>query len=66
MPFQVSTNGNFQSSQSLIDAFNKSIRPFQVQKLQIAGVQSNLTMKIEAKTYYQPGKNFNMTKKVVK
>lgn len=66
MPFQLSANGSYKSTQSLIDTFNRSIRPIQIQKLQITGLQANLSLKIEAKSYYQPGKNFNMTKKVVK
>ncbi len=66
MPFQVSANGSYQSSQGLIEVLDKSIRPFQIQKLQISGSENNMTVKIEAQTYYQPAKNFNITKKVVR
>lgn len=66
MPFQISANGTYQSSQGLIDTLGKSIRPFQIQKLQFAGSETDMSVKIEAQTYYQPAKNFNITKKVVK
>lgn len=66
MPFTVSASGSYQASQGLIDVFNRSIRPFQVQKLKIAGSQSSMNITVEAQTYYQPAKNFNITKKVVK
>ena len=66
MPFQVSANGNYQGVQGLINTFNRSVRPFQIQKLEITGSQSTMTVNIDAKTFYQPAKNFNITKKVVK
>ncbi len=66
MPFQVAANGGYQAGQGLISILDKSIRPFQIQKLQLAGGESSMAIKVEAQTYYQPAKNFNITKKVVK
>lgn len=66
IPFSVATIGNYQSGQSLVNAFDKSIRPFQIQKIQLSGGETNMSVKIEAQTFYQPAKNFNITKKVVK
>ena len=66
MPFQFSATGSYQSAQNLVTAFDKSIRPFQILKLQLSGGQENMTVKVDAQTYYQPAKNFNITKKTVK
>lgn len=66
IPFQVSATGSYQSVQGLVDSFGRSIRPFQIQKLQLSGGQNDMTMTVEAQTFYQPAKNFNITKKVVK
>lgn len=66
MPFQLTANGNYQQAQQLIATFDKSIRPFQIKKMQISGGQSNMSVQIEAQSFYQPAKNFNITKKVVK
>ena len=66
VPFQISANGAYASAQSLFDSFDKSIRPLQVQKVQLSGGQNQMFVKIDAQTYYQPGKNFNITKKDVK
>jgi len=66
IPFSVAASGNYQSAQGLITSFNRSIRPFQIQKIQITGSQDKMSMIIEAQTFYQPAKNFNITKKVVK
>jgi Tfp pilus assembly protein PilO len=66
MPFQLAATGTYQSSQDLVKALGASVRPFQLQKIELSGNQGNMTAKIEAKTFYQPAKNFNITKKVLK
>lgn len=66
MPFQLSVEGNYQSIQALVNGFEHSIRPFQVQTITISGDQSDLTMNLTAQTYYQPAKTLNISTKVVK
>jgi hypothetical protein len=66
MPFQIVTSGNYASTRNTIEAFGRSIRPFQIKNLQIEVGQDAMSMTLEAKTFYQPAKNFNLTKKVVK
>lgn len=65
MPFTVEVGGSYQSIQDLINVFEASIRPFQIQTLQLSGDQSNMNATIAAQTYYQPGKSLNITNKVV-
>lgn len=66
MPFQVVVNGSYQSVQNLTDVMLHSIRPFQIQTLELSGDQNNMTARFAAQTYYQPEKNLNITTKVVK
>lgn len=66
MPFQVSVTGDYASIQKLVGEFEHSIRPFQVQTLQISGDQNQLTMNINAQTFYQPAKSLNVRSEVVK
>lgn len=66
MPFQVQVNGSYQSVQNLVDVMLRSIRPFQIQTLELTGDQSNMSARIAAQTYYQPEKNLKITTKVVK
>lgn len=66
VPFQTSAVGTYVDVQSALDVFDKSIRPFHVSTLQLSGGQSNMTMSMTGKTYYQPVKNFNVSTKVVK
>lgn len=66
IPFQVSVSGNYTQIQSLISAFQRSIRPVQVQSLKLSGDQSSLTLNVTAQTFYQPAKSLNISSKVVK
>lgn len=65
MPFQISVTGSYEGIRNLINAFNKSVRPFQVQTIQLAGNQSDMSLTLTAQTFYQPEKDFNVTKKVI-
>ena len=65
MPFQVVVVGDYNSVQKVVSAFERSIRPFQIQSMELSGDQSQLTLTIAAQTYYQPAKNLNITKKVI-
>lgn len=66
MPFQITINGNYAAIQALINDFQNSIRPFQIQKETLSGSESNMTLTLTAQTYYQPAKVFNIGSKVVK
>lgn len=66
MPFQVVVTGNYDSIQHAVNAFERSIRPFQVQTMELAGDQSQLTLTITAQTYWQPAKNLDIRTQVIR
>jgi len=66
MPFQVQVSGSYDSIKSLINLFDKSIRPFQIQTVELSGGQDNMTATISAQTFYQPAKTFNVSTEVIK
>lgn len=66
MPFQISVTGNYKSIQNLVNTFNSSIRPFQIQTMQLSGNEKNMTLTMTAQTFYQPEKVFDISKKVVR
>lgn len=66
MPFQLSVTGDYNAIQQLIDRFEHSIRPFQIQTMNISGDQGNLNLNLTAQTFYQPAKTFNISTKVIK
>ncbi|HSW99281.1 MAG TPA: hypothetical protein VLF71_05615 [Candidatus Saccharimonadales bacterium] len=66
MPFQVEVNGAYSSVQALTNVFQNSIRPFQIQTLELSGDEGSMSATIAAQTYYQPGKTLNIKNEVVK
>jgi Tfp pilus assembly protein PilO len=65
MPFQVQVNGSYQSVQALVDVFQRSIRPFQIQTMELSGDEGSMSATISAQTFYQPEKSLNIKSEVV-
>jgi hypothetical protein len=65
MPFQLQVGGSYESIKSLVDIFGRSIRPFQIQKVEISGDEGSMTAIIDAQTFYQPEKNLTIKTEVV-
>lgn len=66
MPFELSATGNYQSTEALLLLLQRSIRPIEARTLSFAGTNSNLTMTLDAVTYYQPERTLKIQTKVVK
>lgn len=66
VPFELSASGNYQSTESLLTLLNRSIRPIQIQTLDLSGTNSNLVTALTAVTYYQPERTLEVQTKVVK
>jgi hypothetical protein len=66
MPFQVQVSGPYPAVQSLTNVFLKSIRPFQIQSMELSGDESSMTATFIAQTYYQPEKALKIQKETVK
>lgn len=67
MPFDFTVTANYADTQNLFKVFEQSIRPFQIQKVDLTAqdngqVQTHVT----AQTYYQPGKSLKIQTEVVK
>jgi hypothetical protein len=67
MPFSFSiSNANYGAVQQLVNTLQASIRPIAIDSLTLNGGSSDMTLTINAHTYYQPGKSVNISTKVVK
>lgn len=66
MPFQVKVGGSYESIKSLVNVFERSIRPFQIQKLEISGGEGSMNATVDAQTFYQPEKSLNIKTEVVR
>lgn len=65
IPFQISTSGSYSSVQDLVSVFERSIRPFEVQKMTLSGGVSDMSLSLDLKTYFQPEKTLSIKKEVV-
>jgi hypothetical protein len=66
MPFQISVTGDYASIQNVPKALEASIRPIQVQTVELTGGQGKLTLNVAAQTFYQPAKDLKINTKVIK
>lgn len=68
MPFQVRVSGPYESIKGLLNVFERSIRPIQVQKVEVdSGAQGgNMIATIDAQTFYQPEKSLKIRTEVVR
>jgi len=66
IPFTLSVSGDYGSIQNVVSVLGRSIRPMEIQKLDISGNSSQLSMTVTAQTYYQPAKSLSINKVVVK
>lgn len=66
MPVSFTVETDYSGAQRVVSAIQRSIRPIKVTKLDMSGASNKMTIKIDAVTYFQPGKSVNITTKVVK
>ncbi len=67
MPFSFTvSNANYTSVQQLITVLQNSIRPIQIDTIDLTGGTSNMTLTVKAHTYFQPGKKVTITKQEVR
>jgi hypothetical protein len=65
IPFEVAVTGSYPAVQDVVRVMERSIRPFNIQSLELSGNDAALRLTVNAITYYQPEKNLNITTKVV-
>jgi hypothetical protein len=68
VPFQIRVSGSYDSIKGLLDVFERSIRPIQVQKVEVnsASQGGSMVAIIDAQTFYQPEKSLKIKTEVVK
>ncbi len=66
MPFSVEVAASNQQGKSIMELFERSIRPMQVQKIEVTNQNGQFKVNITAKTYFQPEKSLNVKSEVVK
>jgi hypothetical protein len=60
------TNTNYAAVGQLMTALQQSIRPIQVDTIDLSGGASDMSLTISAHTYYQPSKSVSITEETIK
>ena len=66
IPFEIKVKGDYAAAQRLVDSFDRSIRPIQLQTMKVTGDAKEITLTVTAKTFYQPAKTLSIRTKVIK
>ena len=66
IPFDVEVKASNEQGKALLGLFERSIRPFKIQKISISGKDAQLEFVINGITYFQPEKTLNLKKEAVK
>jgi len=66
MPFEITVTGTYGSMKDLVATLERSIRPIQVQTIELSGNDADLKAVISAKTFYQPEKDLNNTTREIR
>jgi hypothetical protein len=66
MPFTFTIDSiNYNAASQLVAAMQNSIRPIQIDTLELTGSSASMTLNVTAHTFFQPGKTVNITEKTV-
>lgn len=66
MPFSVEVAASSQQGKNVMELFERSIRPMQIQKITVSNENGEFKVTINGKTYFQPEKSLNVKSEVVK
>ncbi len=66
MSLSISAQGNYNNVQALINDLERSIRPFNINSLQLLGGQNSMQLTATLDSYYQPAKVFNLNPRNIK
>lgn len=66
IPFPVAISASYADTQGFIKILEASIRPMYITNLSLTGTDASMLLTINAKTFYQSEKTFDVTNEVVK
>lgn len=66
IPITVQVTGSYEAIKKFVGNLERSIRPIQVTNVSFSGTNDNIQAQIQATTYYQPARSFDVTKTEVR
>ncbi len=65
MPFSVEVEASGKKGKTLLNLFERSIRPISILRLEVKGNETKLKFTIDAVTYFQPEREVNVRTEVI-
>jgi hypothetical protein len=65
LPYPLTIQSTVSGVENLLNIFERSIRPFYIEKIQLSGSDQSLSAKFTMKTFYQPGISFQVSTEVI-
>lgn len=66
IPIAIQVTGNYEAIKKFMNSLERSIRPILVNNVTFSGSNNTLEAQIQATTYYQPARSFDVTKTEVR
>lgn len=66
IPFQITVSGSYAAVQDVLSSMERSIRPFQSQKLLLKSGTGTITLTLDSQTYFMPQKSLDIKQEEVK
>jgi hypothetical protein len=66
LDFTIEATSPYAGAQTLLNDFERSIRPVDVTKLELSGSEASMRISLDASTYYLPAMKFEVQQQVVK
>jgi hypothetical protein len=66
MPFSITMNSSANASKEILQKFERSIRPVQIQKITFNSTGGEVKIIVDGKTFFQPQKKFDVRMETVK
>lgn len=66
IPFTFTVQGPYSAMETVISNLQNSIRPIQIQSIDMSGSDNTMTMVVDAQTYYLPSSGLSLTQETIK
>lgn len=66
IPFVITLSAGAASTKSILETYERSIRPFQIQKVSLKSEKDEVKTTVTAKTYFQAPKKFDVKREVMR
>lgn len=66
IPFVITLSGSASATKNILSTYERSIRPFQIQKVSLKSEKDEVKTTVNAKTYFQAPKKFDVKREIMR